>query len=403
MNIYTVGQVNAYIKNMFSQDYFLHSVIVSGEVSNLKYHSSGHIYFTMKDESGILSAVMFRSNAQKMTIKLQNGDKIEAAGSVGTYEKSGSYQLYVTSVQKAGAGKQHMELEKLKEKLSEMGVFDPMYKKSVPKYCFRVGVVTSQTGSVIHDIRQVAARRNPGVEVVLCPASVQGEGAAASIISGIHTLEKDGVDVIIIGRGGGSDEDLSAFNDETLAMTIFDCPVPIVSAVGHGDDESITDMVADVHAPTPSAAAELTVFLYEDFVRDVNMCSITMEKMMRDRIDKVRERLEQSTKRMNALSPQARIAYKRLSYEKRLDRMETLMRTRLQKANNSLLVYIEKYKALSPLEKIGHGFAAVTDKDGNRVTDIGSVQAGDELKLTMREGTIEATANRVEKRQGYDA
>ena len=188
MKIYTVGQINAYIKNMFAQDYFLRSVTVSGEVSNLKYHSSGHIYFTLKDESGILSTVMFRSNAAKMTWKLECGDKIEATGSVATYERSGNYQLYVTSVRKAGAGAIHEELEKLKKKLSEMGMFDPMYKKPVPKYSFRIGVVTSPTGSVIHDIRQVSARRNPGTEIVLAPANVQGDGAAQSIISGIRKL-----------------------------------------------------------------------------------------------------------------------------------------------------------------------------------------------------------------------
>ncbi len=403
MNVYTVGQVNAYIKNMFTQDYFLHSVIVSGEVSNLKYHSSGHIYFTMKDESGILSAVMFRQNARKMPFKLENGDKIEAAGSVSIYEKSGSYQLYVNDIQKAGAGDEHAELEKLKQKLEEMGVFDPMYKKSVPKYCFRVGVVTSPTGSVIHDIRQVAARRNPGVEIVLVPASVQGEGAAASVISGIQALEKECVDVIIIARGGGSDEDLSAFNDEALAMAVFECMVPIVSAVGHGDDVSITDLAADVHAPTPSAAAELTVFLYEDFVREVNMCCINLERIMAERIERARQMLHQSSLRMDALSPQARIAYKRLSYEKRLDGITSLMRSRLDRAAAKMLIYIEKYKALSPVEKIEHGYAAVTDKDGKKITSVTQVKPGDSLKIIMRRMTMDATVDKVEERQEYDA
>ena len=398
MKIYTVGQINAYIKNMFAQDYFLRSVTVSGEVSNLKYHSSGHIYFTLKDESGILSAVMFRSNAAKMTWKLECGDKIEATGSVATYERSGNYQLYVTSVRKAGAGAIHEELEKLKKKLSEMGMFDPMYKKPIPAYAFRVGVVTSPTGSVIHDIRQVAARRNPGVEIILCPAKVQGEGASESITAGIHTLEKEGVDVIIIGRGGGSDEDLYAFNDEALARAIFDCSIPVISAVGHGDDESITDMVADVHTPTPSAAAELAVFLYEDFVRDVNMRMISMEKLMQRHIDRARDSFRQKELRMDALSPQSKVRLQRMEYEKRAQRIGDLMRKRLDGSKHKMLIYIEKYKALSPLEKIGHGFAAVTDESGNKITDVTKVKTGDRLRLTMREGLIEATATRVEKR-----
>lgn len=399
MNIYTVGQINAYIKNMFSQDYFLHNVIVSGEVSNLKYHSSGHIYFTMKDESGILSAVMFRGNAAKMSWRMENGDRIEAAGQVSTYEKSGSYQLYVSSVKKAGAGAMHEELEKLKKKLAETGMFESMYKKSIPRYAFKIGVVTSPTGSVIHDIRQVAARRNPAVDIILESAKVQGEGAAASIIDGIKALVEKNVDVIIIGRGGGSDEDLWAFNDEKLARAIFDCPIPVISAVGHGDDESITDMVADVHAPTPSAAAEMAVFLFDDFVKDVNMYIMRMENMMQKHVDRISARHRQMMLRMEALSPSSKIALKRLSYQNRLEKIRSLMEKRLDSSRAGLEIYIEKYKALSPLEKIGHGFAAVTDMSGKKITDVTKVKAGDHIRLTMREGLIEATADRVEKRQ----
>ena len=403
MNTYTVGQINAYIKNMFSQDYLLHSVIVSGEVSNIKYHSSGHVYFTMKDETGVLSAVMFKGNAMKMTWRPQNGDMIEAAGSVGTYEKSGNYQLYVSSIRKAGAGAQHEELQKLIQKLSEKGMFDDMYKLPIPKYSFRVGVVTSPTGSVIHDIRQVAARRNPGVEIILRSAKVQGDGAAASIIEGIHALAAEGVDVMIIGRGGGSDEDLSAFNDEALAQAIFDCPVPIISAVGHGDDESITDMVADVHAPTPSAAAEMAVFLFEDFVKDVGMCAITLERLMQKHIDRNKNEMRQRALRMEALSPAAKIRMQKMECKGRAEKLDSLMKKKLDMSRSKILIYIEKYKALSPLEKIEHGFAAVTDRDGRRITDVSDVREKDILTLTMKNGTISATADSIEKRNVYDA
>lgn len=399
MNIYTVGQINAYIKNMFSQDYLLHSVIVSGEVSNLKYHSSGHIYFTLKDETGILPAVMFRSNAQKLKMKLADGDKVEAAGSVGTYERSGNYQLYVTSVKKAGAGLQHEELERLKKKLLEMGVFDPVYKKPIPKYNFRIGVVTSPTGSVIHDIRQVCARRNPGVEIILRSAKVQGEGAASSIIAGIEALAGDGVDVIIIGRGGGSDEDLSAFNDEALAMAVFDCPVPVISAVGHGDDESITDMVADAHAPTPSAAAELAVFSYDDFVRDVNMRSMTMEQMIKKIIDTKAAALQHRALRMDALSPMSKIKLQKAGYAGRAQKLDLLMKKRLEASRTRLMVCIEKYRGLSPLEKIAHGYAAVTDAGGRRITGPDAVSEGDAIRLTMRTGLIDALVTGVVERE----
>lgn len=399
MNKYTVGQINAYIKRMFSQDMFLQSVIVSGEVSNLKYHSSGHVYFTMKDRSGILSAVMFKSDAVKMTWKMKDGDKIEAVGSVSIYEKSGSYQLYVRSVKPEGAGDAHEELERLKKKLAEMGMFDDAYKKSIPKYSFTIGVVTSPTGSVIHDIRQVAARRNPGVQIVLQPAKVQGEGAAQSIIAGIDALEDKGVDVMIIGRGGGSEEDLSAFNDELLARRIFDCDIPTVSAVGHGDDRSITDMVADAYAPTPSAAAEMTVFLFDDFVRDVRMRSITMERQMQKLLSAKIYELKQKKLRLLAMGPAAKVKHQKLEYSSRAQRMDALMKRRLDASKNKLLIYVEKYKALSPVEKIGHGFAAVTDNAGNKITDVTIVKPGDRLRLVMREGLIEATADRVEKRQ----
>ncbi len=403
MNIYTVGQVNAYIKNMFAQDYFLHSVIVSGEVSNLKYHSSGHIYFTMKDESGILSAVMFRGNASKMTWKMQNGDKIEAAGSVSVYERSGAYQLYVTSVNRAGAGAQHEELMKLIKKLSEKGMFDDRYKIAVPKYCFRVGVVTSPTGSVIHDIRQVGARRNPGVEILLQPAKVQGEGAAGSIIEGIHALERAGVDVMIIGRGGGSDEDLSAFNDEKLAQTIFDCKIPIVSAVGHGDDECITDMVADVHAPTPSAAAELTIFLFDEFVKDVNMMGVKLGELLEKNIERKRNELHQRTLRIEALSPASKVRERKAAYERKTEKLKSLMKMKLDASASKLLIYVEKYKGLSPVERIGHGFAALTDDKGNRITETAQVGIGDMLRLTLSDGLIKAEAVEVEKRDWNDA
>ncbi|MCR5688272.1 MAG: exodeoxyribonuclease VII large subunit [Lachnospiraceae bacterium] len=399
MNIYTVGQINAYIKNMFSQDYFLQGVVVSGEVSNLKYHSSGHVYFTLKDESAILPAVMFRSNAAKMSWRLSDGDRVEASGSVGTYERSGSYQLYVSSVRKAGAGAQHEELEKLKKKLEDMGMFDPMYKKSIPKYAFTVGVVTSPTGSVIHDIRQVAARRNPGTEIVLIPAKVQGEGAAESIAAGIRSLEERGADVIIIGRGGGSDEDLSAFNDEMLARTIFDCEIPVISAVGHGDDESITDMVADVHAPTPSAAAELAVFLFTDFVRDVNMRAIGMEQNMMRRISGRRERLRQMALRMDSLSPASKLKLQKMAFAGRSERLAALIRRKLDADRNRMLLYIERYKALSPLDRIAHGFAAVSDEKGNKIASVTEVGKGDMLTLTMRDGSIRAVADSIEKRQ----
>ena len=398
MNIYTVGQINAYIKKMFTQDIFLHSVIVSGEVTDFKRAASGHLYFSLIDKKEILKVVMYQTNAAKVSFDIKNGDSVEVAGYIDNYGPKSEYQLKASAIKLSGEGAQHEELLKLIGKLSEMGMFAEEYKIPIPKYSFRIGVVTSATGSVIHDIRQVAARRNPGVEIVLRSAKVQGEGAAASVIEGIDALVRDKVDVIIIGRGGGSDDDLSAFNDEALAHAVFDCSVPIVSAVGHGDDRSITDMVADAYAPTPSAAAEMTVFSFEEFVKDVDSCYAMLSRMMQKHIDKKRHEMKQRSLRLEALSPSAKIKEQRLSYKNRAQKLDTLMKKRLESSKSKLLIYIEKYKALSPVERIAHGFAAITDKNGNRVTDVSMVKVGDAIRLTMKDGHIDATATAVEKR-----
>ena len=398
MNIYTVGQINAYIKKMFTQDIFLHSVIVSGEVTDFKRAASGHLYFSLIDNKELLKVVMYQGNASRVTFDIKNGDSVEVAGYIDNYGPKSEYQLKAQTVRRSGAGDRHEELQKLIGRLAEMGMFAEEYKVPIPRYAFRVGVVTSSSGSVIHDIRQTAAKRNPGVEIVLKNAKVQGEGAAASIIDGINALVSEKVDVIIIGRGGGSDDDLSAFNDETLAHAVFDCPIPIVSAVGHGDDRSITDMVADAYAPTPTAAAVMTVFLFEDFVKDVSSAYAQLAGIMQKHIDRKKNEIKQRTLRLEALSPSAKIREKRLAYTNRVEKLGSVMRKRLDSSRSKLLIYIEKYRALSPVEKIAHGFAAVTDKDGRKVTDISMVGPGDMLRLTMKDGYIDATANSVNKR-----
>ena len=252
-NVYAVGQVNTYIKNMFSQDFMLRSISVKGEVSNVKYHSSGHIYFTMKDQTGTLSCVMFASARGGLAFQMQEGMQIIASGSIEVYERDGKYQLYAKKIVQDGAGNLYVRLEELKKSLQEMGMFDAQYKKPIPQYAKKIGIVTASTGAAVRDIINIAKRRNPYVQLILYPAQVQGDGAAESIVSGISALEAYGVDVIIVGRGGGSIEDLWAFNEEIVARAIFACSVPIVSAVGHETDTTISDFVADLRAPTPSA------------------------------------------------------------------------------------------------------------------------------------------------------
>ena len=259
-NVYTVRQVNTYIKNMFTQDFILNRIYVKGEVSNCKYHTSGHIYFSLKDESGTIACVMFAGHRSGLSFRLQEGQQVIVLGSVSVYERSGQYQLYAREIILDGAGALYEKFEALKKELAEMGMFAREYKQPVPKYIHTLGVVTAPTGAAVRDIINIAGRRNPYVQIILYPAQVQGEGAAESIVRGIRALEKKKVDVMIVGRGGGSIEDLWAFNEEPVARAIFECSIPVISAVGHETDTTIADFVADLRAPTPSAAAELAVY-----------------------------------------------------------------------------------------------------------------------------------------------
>ena len=254
-NIYTVAQVNAYIKNMFTQDFLLHAITVRGEVSNCKYHSSGHVYFTLKDSAGAIACVMFAGSRKGLSFRMEDGQQVQVTGTVDVYERDGRYQLYARQIERDGEGKLYERFAELKRKLEELGMFSPEYKQEIPKYIHTLGIVTAPTGAAVRDIINISTRRNPYIQIILYPAIVQGDQAAASIVRGIEVLTKRAVDVIIVGRGGGSIEDLWAFNEEEVAEAIFNCPIPIISAVGHETDTTIADYVADMRAPTPSAAA----------------------------------------------------------------------------------------------------------------------------------------------------
>lgn len=258
-SVYSVGQVNTYIKNMFTQDFLLNKIYIKGEVSNCKYHTSGHIYFSLKDETGAMACVMFAGSRKGLAFQMKNGDKVIVGGSVNVYERDGKYQLYAKEITLEGAGLLYERYLALKRELEEMGMFAQDYKQPIPKHIRTLGVVTAPTGAAVQDIRNVAGRRNPYVQIILYPALVQGEGAKESIVKGIQMLDDYGVDVMIVGRGGGSIEDLWAFNEEEVARAIFNCKTPVISAVGHETDTTIADLVADLRAPTPSAAAELAV------------------------------------------------------------------------------------------------------------------------------------------------
>ena len=302
-NVYSVGQVNTYIKNMFAQDFMMQRISVKGEVSNCKYHSSGHIYFTLKDAVGTIGAIMFAGNRRGLAFPMKEGDKVIVTGSIEVYERDGKYQLYAREIALDGAGNLYLKFEALKRELEEMGMFAPEYKKPIPKYIRRLGIVTAPTGAAVQDIRNIARRRNPYVQLILYPALVQGDGAVNSIINGIHALDALGVDVIIVGRGGGSIEDLWAFNEEEVARAIFECETPVISAVGHETDTTIADYVADMRAPTPSAAAELAVFDYQAALERQQRLQAQMERCLRQRVQNAYLRLREYQTRQDGADP----------------------------------------------------------------------------------------------------
>ena len=310
-NVYTVGQVNSYIKNMFTQDFMMNRIYVKGEVSNCKYHTSGHIYFTLKDESGALTAVMFAGNRKGLTFPMKNGDNVIVLGSISVYERDGKYQLYAKEIILDGAGVLYQKFEALKKELEEMGMFAEEYKQPIPKYIKTLGIVTAPTGAAIRDIQNISKRRNPYVQTILYPALVQGEGAVASIVNGIHALEQLKVDVIIVGRGGGSIEDLWAFNEEAVARAIFECSIPIISAVGHETDTTIADFVADLRAPTPSAAAELAVYDWQELAQQLLSVKMELNRGMSDKLEQTEERLKMYERQLKLLTPQNRLNDKR--------------------------------------------------------------------------------------------
>lgn len=395
-SIYTVTQVNSYIKNMFSQDFLLHAVAVKGEVSNCRYHPSGHIYFTLKDRKGTISCVMFAGNRSGLAFRLTDGMQAVVSGSVEVYEKDGKYQLYARKIAKDGQGTLYEQFEMLKNKLEEMGMFAPEYKQPIPRYIRKLGVVTAPAGAAVQDIIQIAARRNPYVQIILYPATVQGETAAASIVNGIRALEQEEVDVMIVGRGGGSIEDLWAFNEEIVAQAIFDCRVPVISAVGHETDFTIADFAADLRAPTPSAAAELAVYDVRQMEERLSGIKAALTRLLKNNMEVNKYRLLSYRSRLQGASPVMKIREKR-AYALSLEgRLQDLMEGSIRRNKFRMELYIARLKGLSPLDKLSQGFSFVADMQGKAVTDIGRVKVGDNLAIHLKNGVVTAAATKCD-------
>jgi len=396
-NIYSVSQVNSYIRAMFTQDFMLQAIRIRGEVSNCKYHSSGHIYFTLKDAGGTLSCVMFAGSRGGLSFRLQEGQQVIADGNVDVYQRDGKYQLYVRAIEPDGVGLLYERFARLKEELSELGMFSEEYKQPIPGYIHTLGVVTAPTGAAVRDIIQIATRRNPYVQIILYPVVVQGEQAPESIVAGIRALAALPVDVMIVGRGGGSIEDLWAFNERKVAQAIFDCPVPVISAVGHETDTTIADFVADLRAPTPSAAAELAVFEYAALEEKMEECAVALYRGVVGSCNRCRMRARHLGALLTAASPLGQIRQRQSDLLRLEEQLQGTMRECLRGKRHQFELYAEKLRGLSPLEKLSQGFSWVSDEAGRALTDPDAVAVGDLLTIQMRDGIVWARAEKKER------
>ena len=392
--VYSVSQINTYIKNMFIQDFVLNRISIRGEVSNCKYHTSGHIYFSLKDAGGTMACVMFAGARKGLAFRLSDGQQVVVDGSVNVYERDGKYQLYATGIRLDGAGLLYEKYLALKQELEEMGMFEPEYKKPIPSHVKKLGVVTAPTGAAIRDIINISRRRNPGIQIILYPAKVQGEGSAESVARGIEALNQTDVDVIIAGRGGGSIEDLWAFNEECVARAIFASEIPVISAVGHETDTTIADFVADLRAPTPSAAAELAVMDVSLLFQRMDGYRQQMNREIRQRIEQQRMRADKYAVKLQYASPEYQIREKRQRAASLDEQFRRSMEQKLQDRRYRMSLFIEKMKAVSPLEKLAQGYAYVTGADDKRIYSVEQVKTGDEIQLYVSDGYINAEVKR---------
>lgn len=400
-SVYSVTEVNSYIKRMFEQDFVLNNVYIKGEISNCKYHTSGHIYFTLKDQGGVMACVMFAGNRRGLNFKLEEGLKVTAYGTVNVYERDGKYQLYVREVKMDGQGDLYKRFELLKAELLEMGMFDASYKKPLPRFALKVGIVTAKTGAAIQDIINVSTRRNPHVQLYLYPAIVQGAEAAPTIVAGIKALDQLGLDVIIVGRGGGSLEDLWAFNEESVARAIFACNTPIISAVGHETDTTIADYVSDMRAPTPSAAAELAVFDYDAYLAEVNGYLGLLNKTMRNKYRATKDLLAQYSLRVKHLSPSNRIMVKRQEIDDILNRMSDKMKLKLERKRHELSIGVQRLEGLSPLNKLKSGYSYVSLDDGSTLKSVEQINKDDNIEIFLLDGCVNAKVDNIVKKDDF--
>ncbi|MBQ9983699.1 MAG: exodeoxyribonuclease VII large subunit [Lachnospiraceae bacterium] len=395
--VYSVKDINLYIKNMFANDYLLRNLQVQGEVSNVVYHSSGHIYFTLKEEGNALKGVMFKSARQQgLSFRLENGQQVVVSGSISVYERDGQCQLYARRIELAGRGNLYEAYEQLKQKLYEEGLFEFECKKEIPKYPKAVGVVTAKTGAAIQDIINIAKRRNPYVQLYLYPAQVQGEGAAQTIVAGIKALDGMGLDIIIVGRGGGSIEDLWAFNEEIVARAIFEANTPIISGTGHEIDNTIADYVADLRAPTPSAACELAIPDVMTTLHQVREYENRMKRLMEYSLQNAVQRIQVMANRLERVSPENRCMNQKIYLDSLQDRLVNGIQSKIQYNRHRYELLLAKLDGLSPTAKLVGGYGYIAKEDGNPIRSVSDVKLEDSFSVTLWDGTIRGRVEKVD-------
>ncbi|MBQ8894200.1 MAG: exodeoxyribonuclease VII large subunit [Clostridia bacterium] len=398
----SVTQLNQYLKTVLEADLNLRNIWVQGEISNLTIHGSGHIYLRLKDENGIVSAVMFRSNAAKLRFRPENGMKILAKGSVSVFEKTGAYQLYITEMKQDGEGDLYAALEQLKKQLAAAGIFDASHKKSIPSMPERIGVITSPTGAAVRDIIQITGRRYPLAEIVVYPAIVQGDQAPGSLINGIEYFEQfEKVDVIIIGRGGGSIEDLWGFNSPDLALAIYNCNTPVISAVGHETDFTICDFVADLRAPTPSGAAELVVPDQAELLRRIRQDQKHLLSALLRKMQHSRDLLERYAKARIMTDPHAFTDKPFMMLDHLTERLNRNILQQSREQRNTVATLIAKLDALSPLKVMQRGFSLVENENGKVVRSVEQLTLNEKIALRLPDGEATCTVKDIKKGNRY--
>lgn len=387
-NIYTVSQVNGYIKNIFVRDMLLNRISIKGEVSNCKYHTSGHIYFTLKDGTSQLLCVMFAGQRSGLAFRMSEGQSVIVSGNVSVYERDGRYQLYAENIQLDGVGQLYEQFERLKAKLLKEGLFLPEHKKQIPSFPKRIGLVTAKTGAALQDMITICHRRNPYVQLVLCPAQVQGFGAAESIAEAVRRLDCSGVDIIIVGRGGGSIEDLWAFNEEVVARAVYDCKTPVISGVGHETDTTMVDYVADLRASTPSAAMELAVCEIQNIYESLAGYHSELTRCLLERLENARKETEAKRLRLSCLSPRYQLQQKREQASQLSQQLRRQMQEHLDRNRHRLAIAAERMKGASPLNRLSQGYSYVSNSLGENLTSIEQAKTGEEIRIAMRDGSL---------------